>query len=545
MCSARTLNTFQRGLLCLELVEQDPSLGGVILRGRPGPVREALITRLPSGTRRIHPAMDDTALFGGMDVTATLSQGKLVETLGLTKTGDPILISMAERLARGQAVRVLDAVASNAPVFAVDESDETESVLSDAFTERLAFLFDLSDISIHEHHEVLELPESEGPIETADAIVLLAQISLQFGISSLRAPEFALKTVRGLARLRGSKTLDRADVGLAAEMVFAHRATVLPAPPQDTDQPAEPETQSNQQPAGENANDAPLEDQIIEAVKALVPPDLLVLNSKKRSKSSAGAGAGAAKSSNRRGRPISARPGKPHSGARLDIIASLRAAAPFQGIRKKHKPRQAVAMRPSDLRIKRFEEKSDRLIIFAVDASGSSATGRLAEAKGAVELLLADAYARRDHVALIAFRGSEAEVLLPATRSLVLTKRRLAALPGGGGTPLASGLEAAAIQAITARRRGMTPTICVLTDGRANVTLQGTGNRKKAAQDARDISKMILAEGIDAVIIDTGRRPERDLRTLATVMDAAYVSLPRADANGISRAVAAGLHTAS
>ena len=102
-----------------------------------------------------------------------------------------------------------------------------------------------------------------------------------------------------------------------------------------------------------------------------------------------------------------------------------------------------LELRADDIRLKQAQERSDRLLIFTVDASGSSALARLAEAKGAVELLLAQAYARRDHVALVAFRGAGAEVLLPPTRSLVQTKRRLAGLPGGGGTPLASGLAAA------------------------------------------------------------------------------------------------------
>jgi len=77
---------------------------------------------------------------------------------------------------------------------------------------------------------------------------------------------------------------------------------------------------------------------------------------------------------------------------------------------------------------------------------------RLAEAKGAVELLLSEAYSRRDHVSLISFRGDTAEILLPPTRSLVQTKKRLAALPGGGGTPLASGLVEALKMAHQARR---------------------------------------------------------------------------------------------
>jgi len=102
-----------------------------------------------------------------------------------------------------------------------------------------------------------------------------------------------------------------------------------------------------------------------------------------------------------------------------------------------------VIVRPADIHLSRYETRRDRLLIFTVDASGSAALARLAEAKGAVELLLAQAYARRDQVALVAFRGDGAETLLPPTRSLVQAKRRLAGLPGGGGTPLAAGLLAA------------------------------------------------------------------------------------------------------
>jgi magnesium chelatase subunit D len=116
-----------------------------------------------------------------------------------------------------------------------------------------------------------------------------------------------------------------------------------------------------------------------------------------------------------------------------------------------------VEVRRDDFRVGRFEQRSQSTTIFVVDASGSSAFNRLAEAKGAVELLLADCYVRRDRVALLAFRGRGAELLLPPTRSLVRAKRSLAGLPGGGGTPLAAGIDAAAALADAVRRRGETP----------------------------------------------------------------------------------------
>jgi magnesium chelatase subunit D len=161
----------------------------------------------------------------------------------------------------------------------------------------------------------------------------------------------------------------------------------------------------------------------------------------------------------------------------------------------------------------------------------------LNEAKGAIEILLGEAYARRDHVALIAFRGVTAEVLLPPTRSLVQTKRRLASLPGGGGTPLAAGINAAIDLAEQARKRGQTPTVVTLTDGRTNVALDGTANRISAAADATTAAKRLSASQIDAIMIDTGQRPEQALQSLAKTMGAHYIPLPRADAKSLSATV--------
>ena len=156
-------------------------------------------------------------------------------------------------------------------------------------------------------------------------------------------------------------------------------------------------------------------------------------------------------------------------------------------------------MRRDDFHITRYRERRETTTIFAVDASGSSALNRLAEAKGAVELLLADCYVRRDRVALLAFRGAGCELLLPPTRSLVRAKRGLAGLPGGGGTPLAAGIDAAAALADAVRRRGETAVVVLLTDGRANVGRNGTGGRERAMADAMSAARQLATMGLSVL----------------------------------------------
>jgi magnesium chelatase subunit D len=197
-----------------------------------------------------------------------------------------------------------------------------------------------------------------------------------------------------------------------------------------------------------------------------------------------------------------------------------------------------VRVLPEDFHIHRFAQRRNTTTVFAVDASGSSALYRLAEAKGAVELLLAQCYVRRDEVAVIAFRGRAAELLLPPTRSLVRAKRALAGLPGGGGTPLALGLDAAAQVAGQVRRSGASPVVVVLTDGRANVTRAGEGGRQQAQQDALDAAVRLRALGAQTLLVDTSVRPEPAAAALAVAMGARYLALPQADAATLSNAVA-------
>ena len=222
-------------------------------------------------------------------------------------------------------------------------------------------------------------------------------------------------------------------------------------------------------------------------------------------------------------------------GINIDHVATLRQAAPWQVLRRQADTQnRALIVHRSDFRLKRYKEVSDRVLIFIVDASGSSAMARLGEAKGAVELMLAQAYSRRDHVALVVLRGTKAELLLPPTRSLTTTKARLRGLPGGGGTPLASGLATALDTALRARRQGMTPSLALLTDGRANIALSGQPDRVQAQADAEQIAQAIRAAGIASVTLDVANRPQPALAQLSALMNSRYVPLPRADARAIA-----------
>ncbi len=288
-------------------------------------------------------------------------------------------------------------------------------------------------------------------------------------------------------------------------------------------------------------------EQLLQAAAARLPADLLasLLAGGTRSTAASrtpatGTGRRApAQRTGSRGRPLGVQPGEPRAGARLDLVQTLRAAAPWQALRRSTTgPASALAVqvRREDFRWRRYAQPRQTLTLFAVDASGSQAMRRLAEAKGAVELLLADCYVRRDKVALLAFRGTSAQVLLSPTRSLVRAKRCLAELPGGGGTPLAAGIDAARALADAAVRQGYRPLLVLITDGRANVGRQGQPGRPQAQADALAAARLWRQGGCAALLLDTSLPPQA--QALAQAMGARYMALPCADAHLLAKAVA-------
>ena len=541
-----------RAKTALVLLAVDPvGLGGLWLRARSGPVRDVWVAGLAAmdlPQRRLHPEIGDDALFGGLDLVATLQAGSPVVTAGLFAAPAVFVLAMAERCGGGLAARlgrVLDA-----PVHclvALDEGAEADETLPGGLQDRLALFVDLNGVAWSDTDglglDLEAMAVARGRLAavtvSGEVVETLTRVADRLGITSLRAPLLALAVARASAALAGRDAVAKDDVRLAVELVLAHRAVQVPSDEEQEPPLPEPEddTPPDESLRPDDAMTIP-DDMLVEAARTALPADLLAaLAAGAASRAAKGAsGTGAARSGNRRGRPLPSRPGRLGGGARIDLVATLRVAAPWQTVRRAQTGRvvAGVLVWPSDIRIKRFRETSDRVLIFAVDASGSSAMARLAEAKGAVELLLAQAYARRDHVSLLAFRGRAAELILPPTRSLVQTKRRLAGLPGGGGTPLAAGLELAMDTAGRAAARGLTPTIALLTDGRGNIALDGSADRVAAEADALRMAAGIRRSAVPTVVIDTANRPQPGLKVLAGALGATYIALPRADANKLA-----------
>lgn len=537
------------------LLAVDPGgLGGAVLRARPGVERDRwlslLQSLLPAGTalRRLPPGVADDALLGGLDLTATLATGRPVQRAGLLEAAanGVLVMPMAERLTRPTAARLTAGQERHGyAMLALDEGLEEDEAPPPALLDRLAFCPDLAEPPAPAPHDAAaiaaaraRLPGVDSPEPVIEAILATAMAA---GILSLRAPTLALRAARAAAALAGRDAPSAEDATLAVRLVLGPRAIILPeAPAEQEAPPPPPEEPDAERPddATDPAQRGQMEDVVQEAREVPLPAQLLasLAAATLRLRAPSSGRTGAERISLKRGRPVGSRPGEPRNGARIALLDTLRAAAPWQRLRPAP-PRARVALRREDFHIRRFREHSESTAIFVVDASGSAALHRLAEAKGAVEMLLAECYARRDRVGVIAFRGAAAEMLLAPTHSLVRAKRALAGLPGGGASPLASGLDAALAMARLEKRAGRIPLIVALTDGRANMARDGSSGRAAAEADALAVARLLRAEGHSVLIVDTAPRPQPFATTLAAEAGGRVLVLPQARAEVLAGAV--------
>jgi magnesium chelatase subunit D len=582
-------------MLAAALLAVDPGLGGAVVRAGPGAVRDAWLTGYrgllepDAAWRRLPPGIEDERLLGGLDLAAALGSGRRVLQRGLLAeaNGGVVIAPMAERLDTGTAARLSAALEDGAvtverdgmterlaarfSLVALDEGVGTDERAPAALGERLAFHINLDSVG---HRDAL--PISATPEDIAEARVALAEVAtpddaavealcgaaLALGIESMRAPRLALRVACALAALEGRAAVDQDDLAAAARMVLAPRATRIPAPETEPAHEPEPEqteqsedTPGEEDPSGaDEAEDetAPenlttLNDVVLDAARAALPEGLEALwlagGGMSRTAPARTGGAGAKQASAKRGRRIGVRPGTVRAASALDVVETLKAAAPWQRVRGAVPGQGGLRIRRDDFRVRRFEQKSETTLIFIVDASGSAALQRLAETKGAVELLLAEAYVKRTQVALIAFRGQAAELLLPPTRSLTRARRSLAELAGGGATPLAAGLDAGATLAAAERAKGRTPLLVIMTDGRGNIALDGAAFRTRAETDAVNAARRIRAASVGAALIDISPRPRGEGLRLAEAMGARFASLPYVEAGRV-RDVVRSLDTA-
>ncbi len=418
-----------------------------------------------------------------------------------------------------------------------------------------------------------------------EQLLALSEAALRFGVMGNRADLFAARAALASAALEGRLEVDDTDLKTAVQIVLIPRATRMPEPEPDEPEPEEPEPPEPEEPEDPNQEEPEqpqeqqepeIEDLVLAALATELPGDILALVQARQQRAKAGSRGEAYNW--KRGRHVQSVPGKPGRG-RIAIIDTLRAAAPFQNIRRTEASQKSsapigsenkvvnrnistkiqnsklktqnskVLVRSDDLRLKRYKDKAGVLFIFVVDASGSMALNRMREAKGAVTQLLQQAYVHRDKVALISFRGREAEILLPPSQSVELAKRSLDVLPTGGGTPLASALMSAWRMSESARRQGINKTMVILiTDGRGNVLLQESDEtsslskderKSQAAQEIEQLASLLASEGLSTVVLDTQTSflSKGEAANLARKLGGHYIYLPRADARAIASSV--------
>ncbi|NBW64355.1 hypothetical protein EBR44_01085, partial [bacterium] len=354
-----------RGVTVAALLAVDPAgLGGALLRAQSPEHARRWVSLLASmlavgaPVRRMPVTIGDDRLLGGLDLAATLAASRPVEERGLLASahGGVVVLPMAERAQSGLVSRVAavldtgrvmtprslgDGEPAELILIAIDEGEADEPVLA-ALADRLAFYHAVGDpptdamLTRDDIHEARALLPSVVMDEAMPAAVV--QVALAHGVESTRAMLFAARAARASAALDGRTRVSQEDLEIACTLVIGPRATRIPAaeptpppppeppPPQDSESP--PEEPPEEQSEGEQEV-RELEDLTVEVMAAVLPAALLAIQDHRDRGAASSAGkAGAERATQQRGRRVGTRRGDPRSGGRLDVLETVRAAAP-------------------------------------------------------------------------------------------------------------------------------------------------------------------------------------------------------------------------
>lgn len=362
-----------------------------------------------------------------------------------------------------------------------------------------------------------------------DLVRKAVEICIEMGVKTHRAEITIVRTARTIAAFEGRETVNRADLKEAIELALPHRMRRRPfeepkidhdrlddlmnEPETPHDQPKEEgessdtknssQSQSGQTEKSSNdqSTSSTSSDNVESTVHAIGSPiDAKRVTSPDVVKTTERYAQGRrfeTSGPDQRGKYVKGSKIKESRDIALD--ATIRAVAPLQHGRKTKE--MAVVIREDELLQKFRVGKTATACLFVVDASGSmGAQKRMEVAKGAVFSLLEDSYQNRDRVGLIAFKGMQADLILPLSSSKDLAYARLCELPTGGRTPLASGLTKALHVLMNERLKypSLVPILILISDGRANVSAGG-----KIKSEIIAVSEDLAEACIKTLVIDT------------------------------------------